>query len=57
MNFSGWYLRVIRRIQVIGADVVELNPERDWMGMTARVAAKCLKEILGRMIIEKVNHK
>ena len=35
---------------LVGADIVELNPERDWMGMTARVAAKLLKEILGRML-------
>ena len=52
-------LHIIQKFQgrLVGADVVELNPERDWMGMTARVAAKCVKEILGRMIIEKVNHK
>ncbi|MGB5987972.1 MAG: agmatinase [Desulfobacterales bacterium] len=35
---------------LVGADIVELNPERDWMGMTARVAAKLLKELLGRML-------
>lgn len=35
---------------IIGADVVELNPSRDVNGLTARVAAKLVKEILGRMI-------
>jgi agmatinase len=34
----------------IGADLVELNPERDLHGMTAMVAAKILKEILARML-------
>ena len=34
----------------IGADIVEYNPERDPQGLTAAVAAKLLKEILGRMI-------
>jgi len=34
----------------IAADIVELNPERDVNGLTAMVAAKLLKEILGRML-------
>jgi arginase family enzyme len=34
----------------LGADLVELNPERDLHGMTAMVAAKTLKEILARML-------
>jgi arginase len=36
--------------RVVGADIVELNPERDPAGITATVAAKILKEILGKMI-------
>ena len=36
--------------RIIGADIVEYNPERDPQGITAMVAAKLLKEILGRMI-------
>lgn len=36
--------------QVVGADIVELNPERDPMGLTATVATKILKEILGKMV-------
>lgn len=34
---------------VVGADVVELNPMRDINGMTAMVAAKLVKELIGRM--------
>lgn len=36
--------------EIVGADVVEYNPVQDVAGMTATVAAKILKEILGRMI-------
>jgi arginase len=35
---------------IVGADIVEYNPEQDVAGMTAVVAAKLLKEILGKMI-------
>jgi len=35
---------------IVGVDVVEYNPVRDLAGMTATVAAKIVKEILGRMI-------
>ncbi len=35
---------------IVGADIVEYNPERDIAGMTATVAGKILKEILGKMI-------
>lgn len=35
---------------MVGADIVEYNPEQDVSGMTATVAAKILKEILGKMI-------
>jgi arginase family enzyme len=34
----------------IGADVVELNPDRDPTGITAALAAKLVKEIAGRMV-------
>lgn len=36
---------------VVGADIVEYNPVQDVSGMTATVAAKILKEILGKMIL------
>ena len=38
---------------IVGADLVEYNPAQDVSGMTATVAAKILKEILGKMIPEK----
>ncbi len=36
--------------RVVGADIVEFNPAQDHTQMTAMVAAKLLKEILGKMI-------
>jgi len=36
--------------ELVGADIVEFNPERDPEGPTAMVAAKFVKEILGRML-------
>ncbi|MGA8763287.1 MAG: agmatinase [Candidatus Sulfotelmatobacter sp.] len=38
---------------IVGADVVEYNPVQDISGMTATVAAKILKEILGKMIAQQ----
>ena len=35
----------------VGADIVELNPVRDPLEITAAVAAKFLKEILARMLV------
>ncbi len=35
---------------IVGADLVEFNPVRDASGLTATVAAKILKEILGMML-------
>jgi len=35
---------------LVGADVVEFNPLQDTTDLTARVAAKCVKEIAGRMM-------
>ncbi len=34
--------------KIVGADIVELNPGRDPLGMTAMAAAKILKEIAGK---------
>jgi arginase len=36
--------------KVVGADIVEFNPAQDHTQLTATVAAKLLKEILGKMI-------
>ena len=35
---------------LVGADIVELNPTRDLNDVTAMVAAKFLKELLAKMI-------
>lgn len=45
-------LRLIQSIQcpIVGADIVEYNPDRDVNGMTAAVAAKLVKEIAGMML-------
>lgn len=45
-------LRVIQSFagRLVGADIVEINPERDATGMTAMVGAKVLKELAGRML-------
>ena len=45
-------LNIMQNLQgnLVGADIVEYNPERDFMGMTGMVAAKLLKEILARML-------
>lgn len=42
-------LDVLARVEggIVGADVVELNPDRDVNGMTAVVAAKLVKELCG----------
>jgi arginase len=37
--------------EIVGADLVEFNPVRDRSGLTATVAGKVLKEILGKMIL------
>ncbi len=36
--------------EVVGADIVEYNPVRDYQNMTAFLAAKMMKEILGKML-------
>lgn len=45
-------LNIIQRFtgQLVGADIVELNPLRDINNMTAKVAAKLYKELLARLV-------
>ena len=45
-------LRLIQRLRapIVGADIVEFNPARDPLGITAMAAAKFLKEIAARML-------
>lgn len=40
-------------VPLVGADVVELNPELDSRGLTALVAAKLVKELAGRMLAQQ----
>jgi arginase family enzyme len=42
-------IQAIPRNLLVAADVVELNPVNDLRDLTARVAAKVVKEIVGRM--------
>lgn len=37
-------------VPIIGADIVELNPDRDWQDMTTMAAVKLLKEVLALML-------
>ena len=48
-------LKLIQSIQcpIVGADIVEYNPDRDMNEMTAAVAAKFLKELAGIMLLQK----
>jgi arginase len=36
---------------IVGADIVEYNPSRDISGLTATVAGKILKELMGKMLM------
>ncbi|MEP5611350.1 MAG: agmatinase [Cyclobacteriaceae bacterium] len=36
--------------EIIGADIVEYNPDKDFQNMTAYLAAKMMKEILAKMV-------
>ncbi|MES2126182.1 MAG: arginase family protein [Pseudomonadota bacterium] len=38
------------QVPVVGADIVELNPERDIQGMTAIAGGKLLREVAGMML-------
>ena len=45
-------LQILAQVKapVVGADIVELNPARDVVGVTAAVAAKFYKELLAKML-------
>jgi arginase len=47
-------INVIQKLRgnLIGADIVELNPSRDINGMTAMAAAKLFKELIAKMLRE-----
>ena len=44
--------RILENIDapVVGADIVEYNPQRDLNDLTAMLAAKCVKELAGKML-------
>lgn len=44
------------RAQVVGADIVEYNPRNDLRDLTARVAAKFVKELVGVMSASSTSH-
>lgn len=39
------------KAQIVGVDIVELNPSRDPTGITAAAAVKIIKEIMGQIVI------
>jgi len=43
-------IQKIRAPKIVGADIVEFNPDRDPSGITAMACAKILKEIVARMV-------
>ena len=45
-------LELIKNVkgQIVGADIVEYNPERDINGVTGMVAGKLLKELIARIL-------
>ncbi len=45
------------KAEIVGADIVEFNPERDHAGITAMAAAKLLKEITGKSVYERLRKK
>jgi arginase len=48
-------VRIIQTLKgnVVGADIVELNPDKDQLGITAAGTAKILKEIAGKIIASR----
>ena len=48
-------LGIVQRLpnRIVGADIVEYNPDRDIHDMTAMVAAKLLKEFAGKMLLNR----
>ena len=38
--------------EIVGLDVVEINPERDASGITAAAAVKIIKEVIGKIFIQ-----
>lgn len=47
-------IQLIHHIEgpLVGADIVEFNPDKDIDGMTAQVVAKLVKEVAGKMLLD-----
>ncbi|MBT5427335.1 MAG: agmatinase, partial [Bacteroidetes bacterium] len=45
-------INIIQKLdaKIVGADIVEYNPNKDFQKMTAFLAAKLMKEIIGKMM-------
>jgi len=48
-------IQIIHRLkaQIVGVDVVELNPTRDASGITASAAVKIIMEIMGKIVLQQ----
>lgn len=48
-------LDIIHQVKgnLIGGDIVEYNPDRDFNGVTAMTAAKLLKKLIGRISTDR----
>lgn len=45
------------KAHIVGMDVVELNPDRDSVGITAAAAVKIIKEVVGKIIFDASESK
>jgi agmatinase len=52
-------IRILQAVkgEIIGLDVVEVNPERDASGITASAAVKVVREMAGKIVIQRSQHR
>ncbi|MCP2519451.1 agmatinase [Candidatus Aminicenantes bacterium AC-335-K20] len=50
-------IKIIHNLKanIVGMDVVELNPKRDLTGITASAAVKVIMEIMGKIVLQRKN--
>jgi len=48
-------INLIHRLQaeIVGVDLVEVNPDRDPLGLTAAAAVKIIMEIMGKVVYDQ----
>ncbi len=48
-------VNIIHRLNanIVGLDVVEVNPDRDESGITAAAAVKVIKEVIGKIVFDR----